>query len=142
MASTYNLGRDETVWNQGTPQDAHSVEEFWPERFIVYPDAPHSGPVLKYTERQAEKVESPKFTLDGTAGSWLPYGGGARMCPGRHYAKAEMIMMTAMFLTAFDIELLTDKDSCIQHDLNYFMFGVMHPLGKIPARIRRRKATN
>lgn len=60
------------------------------------------------------------------------------MCPGRHFAKEEMIVTMAMFLTAFDIQLLTDINSWIQPDLNYFMFGVMHPKGKIPARIRKR----
>lgn len=50
-----------------------------------------------------------------------------------------MIVTMAMFLMAFDIELLTDEGSWIQPDLNYFMFGVMHPKGKIPARIRKRE---
>jgi hypothetical protein len=61
------------------------------------------------------------------------------MCPGRHYAKAKMIVITAMFLAAFDIELLIHGDSTIQPDFKYFMFGVMHTKGNIPARIRRRK---
>lgn len=141
IASTYNVGRDPTIWNQGTDENPHSVEEFWAERFLIYPDDPHSGPVLKSTtkhESEGNKEQGPRFSLDGTAGSWIPFGGGTRMCPGKHFAKADMIVTTAMFLTAFEIELLTDE-GCIAPDLKYFMFGVMHPEGKIRARIRRRR---
>lgn len=38
----------------------------------------------------------------------------------------------AMFLTAFNIEIFIDEDSRIQPDLKYFMFGMMHPEGRIP----------
>jgi cytochrome P450 len=144
IVSSYNAGRDPSVWNQGTFDEPHPIDEFWPERFIVHPDDPNSGPVLKSSRQQQAKQggedlkhSKPLFSLDGTAGSWIPYGGGARMCPGRHFAKKEMIVNMAMFLTAFDIEL-TDPETRIQPDLSYFMFGVMHPVGKIPARIRRR----
>jgi cytochrome P450 len=139
IASTYNAARDPSVWNQGTFDEPHPVDEFWPERFIVYPDNPNSGPVLKSSRQQQEDSDGskPLFSMDGTAGSWIPYGGGARMCPGRHFAKKEMIVTMAMFLTAFDIEL-SERESSIEPDLRYFMFGVMHPMGKIPARIRRR----
>ncbi|KAJ5503859.1 hypothetical protein N7463_006733 [Penicillium fimorum] len=145
IVSNYNTGRNKSVWNQGTFEDPHPVDEFWPDRFIVYPDDPNSGPTLQSVlQQEAQKeqdstIPKPTFSLNGTAGSWIPYGGGTRMCPGRHFAKKEMIVAMAMFLTAFDIELLTDKQSWIQPDLNYFMFGVMHPKGKIPARIRKRE---
>ncbi|KAJ5355380.1 uncharacterized protein N7496_012592 [Penicillium cataractarum] len=145
IVSTYDTARDQYVWNQGSNDNPHSVEEFWPERFIVYPDNDNSGPVLRSIAQQQPKntqnakISEPTFTLDGTAGSWIPYGGGTRMCPGRHFAKKEMIVTMAMFLTAFDIELLVDEKSGIQPDLGYFMFGVMHPKGKIPARIRKRR---
>lgn len=141
IVSNYNTGRNQSVWNQGTFEDPHPVDEFWPERFIVYPDDPNSGPVLQQEAKKGQDSTNskPTFCLNGTAGSWIPYGGGTRMCPGRHFAKEEMIVTMAMFLTAFDIQLLTDNNSWIQPDLNYFMFGVMHPKGKIPARIRKRE---
>ncbi|KAJ5811904.1 hypothetical protein N7474_008205 [Penicillium riverlandense] len=144
IVSTYNTARDQSVWNQGNIDDPHPVNEFWPERFILYPDNPNSGPVLRTIAQQQEKksqastISEPTFSLDGTAGSWIPYGGGTRMCPGRHFSKKAMIVTMAMFLTAFEIELLIDEEPRIQPDLKYFMFGVMHPDGKIPARIRKR----
>ncbi|KAH6693551.1 cytochrome P450 [Plectosphaerella plurivora] len=143
MASSYQTARAASVWNPGTPEKPHPLDDFWAERFIVDPNDPSSGPVLPHLRPdesrvdQAEKPTRPYFSMDGTAGSWLPYGGGARMCPGRHFAKREIIMGMAMFLTAFDVEL-EPRDSWIEHDMEYFMFGVMHPKGPVPARLRRR----
>lgn len=149
IVSTYDTARDPTVWNQGAAGDLHPVDEFWPERFIVDPaNASLRGPVIAQADEQSQNVErneaasesGRRFTLDGTDGSWVPYGGGARMCPGRHFAKKELIVTMAMFLTAFDIELVNAAPGGIQNDLSYFMFGVMHPKGAVPARIRRRAA--
>lgn len=144
MVSTYDTARSTSVWNQGTPDNPHPVDEFWPERFIIDPKDPSSGPVLPQANRENRSQDSnnepqqPRFSLDGTFGSWVPYGGGTRMCPGRHFAKRELIVAMAIFLTEFDIEL-KPRDGWIQNDKSYFMFGVMHPMGLIPARIRRRK---
>ncbi|KAH7235366.1 cytochrome P450 [Fusarium tricinctum] len=139
IISTFDTARKPSVWNQGTPDEPHPVDEFWPERFIIEPKDPTSGPTLSQTRLPETKDDSskPYFTLDGTAGSWIPYGGGSRMCPGRHFAKKELIVTMAMFLTTFDIEL-EPRDDWIQNDAKYFMFGVMHPKGPIPARVRRR----
>jgi cytochrome P450 len=151
MVSTFDTARDSKVWNQGTPDDPHPVDQFWPERFILDPDSVSSGPVLpqngdgQQSQQKQHETEDepqrPKFSLDGTDGSWVPYGGGSRMCPGRHFAKKELIVTMAIFLTAFEIELLP-RDGLIENDMTYFMFGVMHPKGPIPARIRRRKPLN
>lgn len=148
MVSSFNTARVPSIWNQGTPDEPHPVEDFWPERFLVDPKDPSSGPVLPHVrsvksqggrpEAGDELSQKPYFTFDGTNGSWLPYGGGSRMCPGRHFAKKEMIGAMAMFLTVFDVEL-APRDGWIEHDLSYFMFGVMHPKGAVPAKLRRRK---
>ncbi|KAM3555214.1 hypothetical protein ARSEF4850_006118 [Beauveria asiatica] len=147
IISTYDTARDPTVWNQGPSDDAHPVDEFWPERFIVDPANALDGPVLAQAKAQSQNMEENevagsgrRFTMDGTDGSWVPYGGGTRMCPGRHFAKKEMIVTMAMFLTAFDLELLDVAPGGIQNDLSYFMFGVMHPKGAVRAKMRRRSA--
>ncbi|KAF5662418.1 cytochrome P450 monooxygenase 7a1 [Fusarium heterosporum] len=139
MISTFDTARKPSIWNQGTPNEPHPVDEFWPERFIVDAKDHTSGPTLSQNRLAKTKDESskPYFTLEGTIGSWIPYGGGSRMCPGRHFAKKELIVTMAMFLTTFDIEL-EPLDKWIRNDAKYFMFGVMHPEGPIPARIRRR----
>lgn len=144
MVSSYDTAREPSVWNQGTSEEPHPVDEFWPERFLVDPKNPASGPTRR---SQAEPSAAPQtiegaapyFSLEGTSGSWVPYGGGSRMCPGRHFAKKELIVAMAMFLTSFDIELMP-RDNWVRDDPRYFMFGVMHPKGPIQARVRRRRA--
>lgn len=139
MVSTFNTARVPSIWNQGTPDDPHPVDDFWPERFIVDPADAASGPALpRARTQQSEAPRGPYFSLDGTNGAWLPYGGGSRMCPGRHFAKKEMIGAMALFLTQFDVEM-APRDGWVQHDLSYFMFGVMHPKGPVAARARRRR---
>ena len=144
IISSYNAGRDASVWNQGILDNPHSVDEFWARRFVWDPKDFNSGPVRSSVSSQqtskeghAQSIE-PSFSLNGTAGAWIPYGGGLRMCPGRHFAKEEIILTSAIMLTSFDIELLGDPSSFIEPDLDYFMFGVMPPKGRIAARIRKR----
>jgi cytochrome P450 len=168
LASTWHAGRDHRVWNTGTVDDPHPVDEFWAERFLVKPDDPvHIGPVKRVVDKDLTEETTPSsstgdfpqqappgndhqhhngkgkdkdeetFSLSGTAGSWIPFGGGVKLCPGRHFAKQEMIVASAMFLDAFDIELITGKKRIVP-DGRFFPFGNMPPKGKIRARVRRR----
>lgn len=151
LASSWHEHRDKDVWNEGPVKGImHPVEEFWAERFLVYPDDPSSGPRkpdskskanvrFSDNEKNYPKVEGgnePVFTVDPMQGSFMPYGGGMKMCPGRFYAKQEIMVATAMFLTMFDIEL--EKKELPQPDMTYYPFGVVPPLGKFPASMRRR----
>lgn len=153
IVSTYDAARDRTVWNTG-PGNLHPLDEFWAERFIVYAGDPSSGPIKTQTDKAcvpnaattpavadlSNHNNQPKFSLEGTAGAWIPYGGGSRMCPGRHFAKEEVIVTSAMLLGAFEIELLgrNTAGQAIEPDMAYFMFGTMHPKGQIAGRMRRR----
>jgi cytochrome P450 len=139
IASVWFEGRDKTVWNEGVNGE-HDVEDFWPDRFIVYPNDQNSGPRrpdLASAKSKSDKVKEPTFTVDSVNGSFIPYGGGQKMCPGRFYAKQEALGALAMFLNKFDIELKEKKP--IVPDLSYFPMGILPPKGKYPARLRRRK---
>ncbi|PQE18726.1 hypothetical protein CJF30_00009709 [Rutstroemia sp. NJR-2017a BBW] len=139
IASVWFEGRDKTVWNEGLNGE-HDVEDFWPDRFIVYPNDPNSGPRRPDSasaKSKSDKVKEPTFTVDSVNGAFIPYGGGQKMCPGRFYAKQEALGALAMFLNKFDIELKEKKQ--IVPDLSYFPMGILPPKGKYPARIRRRK---
>lgn len=63
--------------------------------------------------------------------------GGSRACPGLHLAKRQTLLLCAMMITRFDIEILADKEA-LQFDSSGYGFTIMRPVGKVPFRIRRR----
>ena len=149
---------DPEIWNSTDGQ--HPPAAFWPERFLVRKDA-HNAAVPRKTTllHNAEDnpaphgrqlgIESPsppnsdsdtktpcKFTLNNRNGSWIPYGGGSRACPGRHFAKQEILVTVAMLLADFDIEILGDE-SALEIQSGRFGLGAQVPVGRIPVRIKR-----
>ncbi|KAJ3536611.1 hypothetical protein NM208_g6648 [Fusarium decemcellulare] len=146
--ATCNEALDEVVWNSGTESDPHPLKTFWADRFLIYPGDENSGPLRKRLSTATKKTTTengdpessatPKFSMEGLTNSWIPYSGGVRHCPGRHFAKQEMIVMAAMMTAAFEIELQTESGWEPENDLGYFGFGSMPPKGKIPCRMRRR----
>lgn len=97
---------------QTRPADA-----FWAERFLT-PDG--------------------AFSLDGKQGKYMPYGMGEHMCPGRHFAKYEMLLTVAVLMERFEIELLGPDGWKPDDDLGRYGFGSVHPKQKVEARIRMR----
>lgn len=84
-----------------------------------------------------------EFSLDGLAGLWLPYGGGQRMCPGRHFAKAEVLSTFALLFSRFELELHGSVDAGeVAPDLRWVPTGALPPASKVPFRMRRRRAAN
>lgn len=143
---------NQEIWGSGGDENPYPLDTFWSDRFIVNPEDPSSGPLRRPKEKknrpnvtsQSNKaIENgkPSFTMDGLSASWIPYGGGQSLCPGRHFAKQEIITTTAIFLTAYDIELIEEKGKKRPEvDMSRFGFGTLSPNRKIPFRIRRRRA--
>lgn len=149
---------DSNVWNTGTPTaDAdtpHPLNRFWAERFLVFPDDPTSGPLRDdlAANPQVSVPESPapphshhgkappRFSMDGLAGAWVPYGGGNRQCPGRNFAKQEIILGFAIVLSTLEIQLSDNQSR--EHrkpDMKYYALGTLPPKGTVPFRVRRRE---
>lgn len=149
LISVWHEHRDKSVWNEGPVKGVfHSVEDFWAERFLVFPNDPASGPRKPGTGPKARKIPAvgtdetstePKFTTDSVVGSYIPYGGGSNICPGRFFAKQEAVIGLSLLITMFDIELVGNVE--LKPNLKYYPFGMLPPLGKLPARMRRRKQT-
>ncbi|KAM0321290.1 hypothetical protein ACHAPQ_009513 [Fusarium lateritium] len=152
LSTSWTGGHDPDFWNTGRVlpdgTDAHPVDSFWAERFLKYDDDPASGPVrqdVKATadnpvQRTPEDDRNARAVLDGTQGYWYPYGGGSKMCPGRFFAKQELMAGVAVALRAYEIELVDPAAaSKIGPNMDYFPFGTIPPKGKVAARIRRRK---
>ena len=139
------------VWNAGTPENPRPLDTFWADRFLIYPNDPMSGAARKdilsvkenhggstTQEKSLEKIE-PRFSLEGVAGGWIPYGGGQRMCPGRHFAKQEIIGTLALLLTHYEIELREPAKGVPECDMRFFPFGGLPPTKEIPFRMRMRE---
>jgi cytochrome P450 len=69
----------------------------------------------------------PKSTTTELDGAWIPYGGGLNMCPGRHFAKQELIGTFATLITHFELEILTPSEVRIEPDTGFRIFGTMPP---------------
>ncbi|KAI9164115.1 Cytochrome P450 monooxygenase calL [Paramyrothecium foliicola] len=79
LAPSYLAHNDATVWSS----PFHPPDEFWPERFI--------------------KQSSGSTQAGISTGKFFPYGGGTAMCPGRNYAKQEILSAVALFFAFFDV---------------------------------------
>ena len=143
--STTTAATNPEIWSDA--RGKHPLDEFWADRFLVFPDDPESGPLRKPLPLQnIEKMSmpsddatnAPTFSLNGLGGGWIPYGAGEFMCPGRHLAKQEMIGSFALFLASYEVQLKTPEGWMPKPDMSFFATGTMPPLGKIPFRVRRR----
>ena len=135
------------LWNTGPANDPHPIDEFWADRFLTYPDCDVGAgrnegrrPVSKDSE-DAKLNTTPVFSLKGLENCWVPFGGGPTMCPGRTFAKNEMLGSFALLSTKFDVELLISGQE-IKPDMSFFSIGTLPPKGDIPFRIRRRDGSN
>ena len=145
LVSSTAAHTDPNVWN--TKNDKHPVHQFWADRFLIHPNESASGPIVNQAATQVSSLSSlpytnsettPKFSLSGTNGIWLPYGGGPRMCVGRSFSKRAMIAASAILISLFDVEILADEKA-LEMDPKYYGLGGQHPMGKVPFRIRKRK---
>ena len=72
------------------PEHFVKPDAFDPARFLV--DDPETGKM--------------KFSTAGLTGKFFPFGGGHYMCPGRTFAKQEVLGAIAVLLLNFDIEFV------------------------------------
>lgn len=133
-------------WNAGTSGDPHPLDTFWAERFMVYPDDPDSGPLRKERRlgdkstpsKEEGKSNEPYFSLKGLKDVYTPFGGGSALCPGRHFARQEVVVTLARLVLHYDIELDVPEGWEPRMDPAFFPTGTLPPLDKVPFRIRKR----
>ena len=51
-----------------------------------------------------ENSNEPRFSLKGLKAVYTPSGGGSSLCPGRHFAKQEVLSTLAILVLQYDIE--------------------------------------
>ncbi|KAL4916491.1 cytochrome P450 [Aspergillus aurantiobrunneus] len=119
VMSTQHAARNEAAWAAHTQDGKHPVDEFWAERFLD---------------------KDGQFSVDGLGGgAWIPYGGGAFMCPGRHFAKQEMLGSVAVLLAHYELELEVPDGWIPPVNRRFYGVGAMPPAETVPFRIRRRE---
>lgn len=147
IVSTYPAHMYGSDWN--TRGGMYPLKDFWPYRFLVKPcsdDSQHQSSPM-HNSNSACKIKddsfsfplysSWKFSMKGLEGSFIPYGGGASICPGRHLAKHHFLSTVAAMIILFDIEIIARNNMTQPNDF-YYGVGVQHPKGKVPFRIKRR----
>jgi Cytochrome P450 len=121
-------------WLGHRDADAWGGDVFFPERFL----------------RVDEKTGKEIFSTTGTGGKFFPFGGGRNICPGRVFAKQEILASVAMFLLGFDVEVVRFVDEAGKGTAKFPGLrkgfsgnGIMAMDGDFKVRIRRKsKAAN
>ncbi|OTA99392.1 hypothetical protein M426DRAFT_257036 [Hypoxylon sp. CI-4A] len=132
---------DESFWN--TKDGLHPLDTFWADRFLVDPADSPSGPIrpeireqeLGASTGEKEKPGKPVFSTKGCEGTWIPYGAGPGICPGRFVAKNVVLLTSALIINELDVELLTDR---LEPNSVRYGIGLLKPKHSVPVRIRRR----
>ncbi|KAK4173622.1 putative cytochrome P450 E-class, group IV [Triangularia setosa] len=123
---------DEEVWGD----KEHPASEFWAARHVKYTEE---------TDKSGKVKRVPQFSMAGRQNDWFPYGGGISICPGRHFAKQEIMLTVAIIVTRFDLEFVewTNKDGTrsdrpAQNDVNYAGAAAVPPDREMKVRFTRR----
>ncbi|XXH01840.1 hypothetical protein Hte_008202 [Hypoxylon texense] len=130
---TWPVPEDEAAWVQsGRPPSKKGVDEFWADRYLIPKQTTKDGNCGKDGSSNYE------FSLRGLSGRFMPYGGGQHLCPGRHYAKSQLIGTLAFFFSQYELELLQPTQSNkVQPDMRWFPSGSLPPNRRVPFRIKR-----
>lgn len=131
---------DPTIWGA-------DAAEFLPARFLKKSDneqrkknIPISNDEmrLKSNFSQEEKREKdPKQNLT----AYRPFGGGASLCPGRHFVTLEALALAAIMVLRFDIEPVDNSKGWIipPQKQESLATNVFPPAHETKVRVRRRK---
>ncbi|CCG84698.1 protein of unknown function [Taphrina deformans PYCC 5710] len=103
----------------------HRPSDFLPDRFGAYSDGRHRTP-------EAQDLRKAQVLV--------PFGGGVHYCPGRHFAKVEIMALTLSALDLFEMEALDPLPS--GWDPRRYGSGTQQPIAKMRVRMRRKRASS
>lgn len=129
---------NEDAWFAAGRRSTSPLSDFQADRFLIPKTSKSSEDDFSKFQPDPSQEEETEFSLNGLAGLWLPYGGGQRMCPGRHFAKAEVLSTFALLFTHFTIKVNGEVDlQEVAPDLRWVPTGALPPTIKVPFRIKR-----
>ena len=122
MAPSYLAHMDASVWKS---HGGHGPHNFWPKRFCG----------TSQTEDDDQISFNPEVALKPE--SFLPYGGGNAICPGRFFSKLQILTAVATIVLMLDLEVKNyieadngaETDRPPKPDQRYAGGGVMPPDG-------------
>lgn len=120
---------DPTIWGAG-------AEEFKPDRFLKKSDDQRNHKLNSETRlKSSEEKKDTKQILTG----YRPFGGGASLCPGRHFVTLEALALTAIMVLRFDIDPVNREWSIPPQKQESLATNVFPPAHDIKVRVKRRK---
>ena len=145
LVAPSNFGNfNEAVWNEGTMESPHALDTFWPDRFLIYPDDPASGPLrindatMSQSRQEDDASQGPRYSEQGLKGAYFPFGGNMHPCPGRQFSQHEVINTVAILVLNYEVEICVKPRWTPKMKTNHFSFGTLPPMEKVQFRIRRR----
>ena len=105
MAVSWLAHRDETLWTDPP------CNQFYAERFL----------------RTDLETGHRLFSTGGTSGKFFPFGGGKTICPGRVFAKQEVLVSVASVLLSFEMQPLGFVDEQGRSSQNFPGLGKTYP---------------
>ena len=125
-----NVIHDRDLWGA-------NASSFNPRRFLSTGDKARS-------EANSGKPQDPAAPFRDTSGklhsgAFRSFGGGNNICPGRYFAQTEIMALTSLFVTGFEIESASGDEYQMPPYENFkLMMGVIKPGKDVDVRIRRR----
>ncbi|KAF2826757.1 cytochrome P450 [Ophiobolus disseminans] len=138
LSDTYFLRKGSVVQIAGGL--LHSDTEIWG------PDAASFNPRRFVYNWNGTKTESNGRVVDSKSnaihpGAFRGFGGGTSLCPGRHFAQAEITSLAAMLVLGFDMHPMKGAREVMWNpprDDKRFPIAVTKPLRGVPVMMRRR----
>ena len=115
------LHQDKAIWGP-------DAEEFNPDRFLRNTNG---------TRTKADGTFDDKSNVPPAA--FRSFGGGRHMCPGRHFAAAEILSLSAVMILGFDMETVEGTAWNPPPDRKRFPTSVEKPSQKLMVRMHRRQ---